>query len=87
MEVSLNSEGSTPRKLTDLLADLGWKPVYGRYDYAYKWDPNWGSNGQDWNEFFDSTNKVHEVLKGHNVQYSLRTYENGKEDFFVKWSP
>jgi hypothetical protein len=86
MEVSMHSEGATPTELTHKLAEHGWKPVYGRYDYAYKWDQNWGNKENNIQEFLDFINTWHDVLKGQNVHYSLRTYEQGKEDFWVKWS-
>jgi hypothetical protein len=86
MEVSMHSEGSTPNELTHKLQEHGWKPVYGRYDFAYKWDQNWGNKEHNIQEFLDFINTWHDVLKGHNVHYSLRTYEQGKEDFWVKWS-
>ena len=85
MEVFLNPEGVTPTDLTNTLKQWGWTPVYGRYDYAYKWEDNWGNKDTNFQEYFDHVNKVHEVLRGHNVRYSLRTYEWGKEDFWVKW--
>jgi hypothetical protein len=86
MEVSMYSEGSTPTELTHKLKEHGWHPVYGRYDFAYKWDQNWGNKETNIQEFLDYINTWHEVLKGYNVHYSLRTYEEGKEDFWVKWS-
>ncbi|UCG69496.1 MAG: hypothetical protein JSV09_00280 [Thermoplasmata archaeon] len=86
MEVSMYSEGATPWELTNKLKEHGWKPVYGRYDYAYKWDQNWGNKDHNIQEFLEFINTWHEIMKGYNVHYSLRTYEEGKEDFWVKWS-
>jgi len=86
MEVSMNSEGATPAELTNTLKKHGWTPIYGRYDYAYRWDQNWGNKDRNIQEFFDFINQVHEVLRGYKVHYSLRTYEQGKEDFWIKWS-
>lgn len=86
MEVCLNSEGVTPGELTETLIGIGWKPVYGRYDYAYEWGPNWGNKENNIQEFFNHINKTHETLRGCNVSYSLRTFEQGTEGFPVKWS-
>ena len=86
MKITLNPTGASPREITDILRNYGWKPVYGTYDYAYTWGPNWGSKDTNIQEFFEHTNKTHEALKGCHVNYSLYTYEQGKEDFFVKWS-
>lgn len=87
MEVSLNSEGSPPADVTTALKQLGWKPCYGQYDYAFKWGSNWGDNDNNIDNYFDYMNKVHNILKGHHVNYSLRTFESGKENFWVKWGP
>jgi len=85
MEVSLSSEGVTPTELTSRLREHGWKPVYGRYDFAYKWEQNWGNKHSNIQEFLEFINQWHQILKGYNVHYSLRTYEEGKEDFWVHW--
>jgi hypothetical protein len=71
MEVSLSSEGVKPTELTSRLREHGWRPVYGRYDYAYKWDQNWGHKDSNIQEFFEFINKWHEILKGYNVHYYL----------------
>ncbi len=86
MEVYLNSEGVTPTELTHKLKEHGWHPVYGRYDFGYRWNGKWGSKDSNFQEYADFVNKWHEILKGYNLHYSLRTYEKGKEDFWVKWS-
>ncbi|UCG67990.1 MAG: hypothetical protein JSV09_09115 [Thermoplasmata archaeon] len=85
MEVSMNSEGVTPCELTNKLKQHGWVPCYGRYDYAFRWDTSWGDKDHNIQEFMNYIDKVHEILKGYNVNYSLRTYEQGKENFWVKW--
>lgn len=86
MEVSLFSEGVTPQELTEKLRSIGWKPTYGRYDYAYEWGTTWGNKDTNIQEYFDHINKTHETLKGCKVNYSFRTYEHGKENFPIKWS-
>ena len=83
MEVSLNSEGVAPRELTETLKTLGWKPTYGRYDFAYEWGPNWDATDKNPQQFFDHIHKTHMTLKGCNVNYSLKTYEQGTENFPV----
>ncbi|MEE9151149.1 MAG: hypothetical protein V3U20_04860 [Thermoplasmata archaeon] len=85
MDVCLNSEGVTPTELTTTLKGLGWKPVYGRYDYAYEWGTDWGNKDTNIQEYFTHISKTHETLKGSKVSYSLRTYEKGTENFPVKW--
>ena len=86
MEVSLYSEGVSPRELTETLRGIGWKPVYGRYDFAYEWGTNWGDKDTNIQEFLDHINKTHHALEGSKMNYSLCTCEQGKEDFPLKWS-
>jgi hypothetical protein len=85
MEVSLNSEGIKPRDLTETLKTLGWKPIYGRYDFVYEWDRNWNATDKNPKQFFDHVHKTHEALRGCHVNYSLRTYEQGTENFPTTW--
>ena len=85
MEVSFSSEGVAPSELTETLRKIGWKPIYGRYDYAYDWETNWGNKDSDIEEFLNHINKTHETLRGSRVNYSLRTYMGGTEDFVVDW--
>src|SRR3989304_4832170 len=46
LEVSLNPKSAAPTEIVSSLKNLGWKPVFGQYDFAYAWEANW--NG-DWN--------------------------------------
>jgi hypothetical protein len=84
MEVNYDSEGVSPKKLLETLTQLGWSPIYGRYDYIFRWRVNWAENESNIHEYFDRLNNTHEVLKKCHVNYSLRTYEFGREDFWVK---
>ena len=86
MKINLNPLGASPGEITEILRGHGWKPEYGGYDFAYEWGPNWGNKDTNMHEFFEHTNKTHDALKDCKVNYSLYTYEQGKEDFFVKWS-
>ena len=56
MEVSFNSEGVTPGDLTENLRRIGWKPIYGRYDFAYEWGTNWGNKDRNIQEFLNHLN-------------------------------
>ncbi len=86
MGISLNSEGIAPKELTEKLTKIGWKPIYGRYDFAYEWGIEWGDKDKNMQEFFDHIHRTHVALTGSNVNYSLKTYEQGKENFPVKWA-
>jgi len=107
LEVSLNPKSAAPTEIVSSLKNLGWKPVFGQYDFAYAWEANW--NG-DWNAknpatagqtapgygtagghganggFWSQINKAHEALQHLNVTWSFRTYEKGRENFYVRWS-
>ena len=37
MSVYHHSEGASPEEVYYTLKDLGWKPVYGAWDFAYDW--------------------------------------------------
>ena len=82
MRVTLNSEGATPTEVTTVLKNLGWVPIIGPYDYCYKWTeitPFTDTSGIE--PDLPNFDKVHQTLRGRNVQYSLVTYEYGTEDF------
>jgi hypothetical protein len=84
MEVNLSSGGVTPKELTETLKRLGWKPIYGRYDYVYEWGTKWGTKDHNIHEYFDHLNETHKSLRNCKVNYSLKTYEQGKENFWTK---
>lgn len=78
--VNLYPDGPSPHEVTKILEPLGWKPVYGGYDYAYYWGENWGTKGQNWEEYFSYVERtLHNALKGYNLYYYLRTYRVGTE--------
>jgi hypothetical protein len=86
MSVYHNSEGASPREVWDTLKDLGWKPVYGKYDFAYEWEDNWGKKSSNFDEYATYIADVHNKLRGLKVYYNLWTSEYGKEDFAVFYS-
>ena len=86
MSVTHHSEGASPKEVYSVLRELGWKPVYGAYDFAYVWDENWGDKTQNFEEYCEYINSIHDKLKGLNVYYNLWTTEYGKEDYSVVWS-
>jgi hypothetical protein len=62
------------------------QPVSG-YDYAYYWGDNWGTKGNNWDEYFsyiEST--LTNALKGYNLHYYLRTYKVGDEGEYRAWT-
>ncbi len=85
MKVNFTPGGLTPGEITNILREHGWKPVYGAFDFAYKWEGNWGNKDTNIQEFLDFINTTHAALVGSDVTYSLCTCEHGKENFYVKW--
>lgn len=83
LEVSLRSESGNPSDMTRELANCGWKPVWGRYDYAFAWTS--GTPTERDNEYWQKIEELHNVLRKYNVGYALRTFERGTEDFPVHW--
>ncbi len=83
MKMKTNSRDFMFRQIEEVLKRHQWKPIYGKYDYAYEWDINGKSLDANVQEFFNHIHSTHEALKNFNVDYSLRTYKEGKEDFLV----
>jgi hypothetical protein len=85
--VNLYPDGPSPQEVTKLLQPLGWKPVYGNYDYAYYWGDNWGTKGNNWDEYFQYIETtLCNALKGYNLHYYLRTYRVGDENWYKAWT-
>ena len=80
MSVTLHSEGAKLSDITRVMEELGWKPVYGAYDFAYEWDKKLVDEG-NFEEYCKNINTVHDSLSGLNVSFNIRTFEQGKEEF------
>ena len=80
MKMKANTRDATFRQIEEVLKRHQWKPIYGKYDYAYEWDINGNSLDKNMQEFFNHIHRTHEALKNLDVDYSLRTYREGKED-------
>ena len=83
MKMKANTRDVTFRQIEEVLERHQWKPIYGKYDYAYEWDINRNSLDKNMQEFFNHIHRTHEALKNFNVDYSLRTYKEGMEDFLL----
>ncbi len=81
MSVTLHPDGANPTEITRVLRNLGWKPVYGGYDYAYEWDKELTVGQENFDKYCDQINTMHTSLKNMDVTYNLRTFEHGKEEF------
>ena len=79
MSVIFHSRGVSPSELITIMKGLGWKPTIGGYDFSYEWDIDIKWTG-GYFEFFSELNDVHEKLEKFNVSYTLKTFEQGKND-------
>lgn len=69
MTLTLNSEGALPSEVTKTLSDLGFLATIGQHDYAY----DWAKKKPTVAEVIELIDKVHNHLKGKNVQYHVAT--------------
>lgn len=79
MSIIFHTQGASPLELARIIKGLGWKPMYGDYDFVYEWDIDLEWKGGLF-EFFCEVNELHERLKNLNVSYTLKTFEQGKGD-------
>ena len=99
LELRMNPNSAPPTDIVNALKGLGWRPVYGQYDFAWSWEAKWngnggegdgghgnGGNGGGNHDFWSQINEAHKVLQRLNVTWSFRTYEQGREDFYARWS-
>ena len=83
LELHLHSQTGDVKDLRRELEQNGWYPVWGPYDFAYRWSGT--KDSPDDETYWQNVRKLHDVLKKYNVWYSLCTCEAGKENFNVKW--
>jgi len=69
MTLTLNSEGALPSEVTKTLGDLGFVATIGQHDYAF----DWGKKKPAVDEVIELVDRVHNRLKGKNVQYHVAT--------------
>jgi len=82
LRVGLNPTCMEPGKIVEKLTTLGWKTVYGDYDFAWEWDGAWEPNG--YNEaYWQTLEKAYRALQSLAVDFSFHTYEKGKESGHV----
>ncbi len=68
LTVTFNSEGSMPSEIVTRLQNIGFKPTKGNYDFIYEWDGGAKVEDAIW-----LADKVHQTLKGMNVQFQIDT--------------
>ena len=80
MSVFFHSRGASPSELAIIMKNLGWKPVYGDYDFAYEWDTDLTRRKESFEFYFEHINNMHDRFENMNVAYTLNTFEQGKKD-------
>jgi hypothetical protein len=61
-----SSEGASPLEVIQVVADLGFQPVMGEYDFFYEVGGKYGT-------YRDMLRKLHEGLRGFKVLYTVTT--------------
>lgn len=47
LSVEMNPESAPPAKIVEHLTKLGWKPVWGDWDFAWDWGAKWQPDGNN----------------------------------------
>jgi len=61
-----SSEGASPLAVIKVVTDLGFQPVMGEYDFYYEVGGKYGT-------YRDMLRKLHEGVRGLEVQYTVTT--------------
>ncbi|HHF59091.1 MAG TPA: hypothetical protein ENL44_02695 [Thermoplasmatales archaeon] len=69
LKIYFNSEGALPSEVKNQLMNLGFKATSGNYDFVY----DWGNKDVRLEELVWFADKVHSVLKGTKVLFSIET--------------
>jgi len=70
LTVYLHTEGSNFSEVADILEDLGFRAVKGRYDFVYDWDKKTTIKDIAW--FGD---KIHMSLRGKKVYFRIESVD------------
>jgi len=68
VRMSFHSEGASPVKVLDTMRALGFEESMGLHDFVYKWKEQTTIE-----EVIQLTAKMHERLKGLDVNYEITT--------------
>jgi len=84
LSLEMNPFSASPAQIVEELTKLGWKPVWGSWDFAWDWGNRWQPNANNAG-FWQNIAKAHKVLQSLKVDFSFRTFEKGKETGSVWW--
>lgn len=80
MSIIFHSRGASPIEVLPIMKGLGWKPLFGGYDFAYEWDIDFTQDDESFQEYCEHINILHNRMENLNLSYTLKTFELGKED-------
>ncbi|HEB37447.1 MAG TPA: hypothetical protein ENI14_02150 [Thermoplasmatales archaeon] len=69
LKIFFSSEGASPSEIKDHLLNMGFEATKGNYDFVY----DWGKDSANIDELIWFADKIHTVLKGCNVYFSIET--------------
>ncbi|HYS71708.1 MAG TPA: hypothetical protein VEM95_04730, partial [Thermoplasmata archaeon] len=72
LNIEMNPGSANPAEIVNKLVKLGWKPVWGDWDFAWDWGSKWAPNGNN-KAYWDYVEKTYTVLKSLHVDWSYRT--------------
>ena len=81
MSVIFHSRGASPIEVLKIMKGLGWKPMFGGYDFAYEWDIDFTIDEKSFQEYCEHINILHNRMENLNISYTLKTFERGKENY------
>jgi hypothetical protein len=87
MSVIFHSRGASPIEVLKIMKGLGWKPLFGSYDFSYEWDIDFTENDETFQEYCEHINILHNRMENLNISYTLRTFQHGKKDKSPKFKP
>ena len=80
MSVIFHSRGASPIEVLKIMKGLGWKPLFGGYDFSYEWDIDFTEDEKSFQEYCEHINILHNRMENLNISYTLKTFQRGKED-------
>ena len=69
LTIVFDSEGALPSEIKNQLMNMGFKATKGNYDFVYDWADNFSSV----DELVFFADKIHSVLKGNKVHFTIET--------------
>lgn len=63
-----HSEGASPSAVLKVMHELGFEESMGMHDFVYRW-----KDKASFDEVIELVSRMHEHLKGLNVQYEITT--------------